>query len=206
MLFPAAKFFLVDAIASRYDAASRQHYVESHANFRVIEATLADRPGRASFRVSADLYNSSLVCVGSAAREERVLDAKLTTLDLLAGQFGIAGRGLLKIDAQHAEHLILTGGQNLVERQIDVVVLELSLYRVHKEAKTLTEMIECMAGLGFRYFDDAGNWRNASTGVLEEKDVVFVRNGLFLSESEAEQPISALGQGSPEAGQSQGVL
>jgi hypothetical protein len=89
---------------------------------------------------------------------------------------------------------------------VDVVVLELSLYRVHQEAKTLTEMIECMAGLGFRYFDDAGDWRNASTGVLEEKDVLFVRNGLFLSESEVERPVSTLGWTGPEAGQAKGVL
>jgi FkbM family methyltransferase len=192
LLFPTARFTLVDPLASCYDAASTKVYIGSHPNFQMVEAALSDRPGRASFRVSTDLYNSSLLHIGAAAKQDRVVDAELTTLDLLAQRLRIAGRGLLKVDAQYAEHLILAGGRSFVARQVDAVLLELSLNRVHKDAKTYSEMLAWMAELGFRYFDDAGEWRDPSTGVLEQKDILFVRNGMLSR--------------SPGDGQPEGVL
>jgi hypothetical protein len=62
---------------------------------------------------------------------------------------------------------------------VDAVALELTLKRVHPEMKTFLEIVNLMAELGFRYFDDVGEWRTPATGLLEQKDVLFVREGLF---------------------------
>jgi hypothetical protein len=41
-------------------------------------------------------------------------------------------------------------------------------------------MLNLLDGLGFGYFDDVGEWRSAIDGVLEHKDILFVRKGVLL--------------------------
>jgi hypothetical protein len=36
-------------------------------------------------------------------------------------------------------------------------------------------MMKLMDQLGFRYFDDVGDWRDPQNGVLRQKDGLFIR-------------------------------
>jgi FkbM family methyltransferase len=173
-LFPQARFLLIDALSSRYPRGSQDKYMRG-CNYTILEAAVSDHPGRMKLMVSNDLYNSSLLHVSRVATVDEVKEVAVTTLDEIARRERIQGRGLLKIDVQHAEHLILAGGNVFVAAQVDAVVLELTLDRPHPDARTFGEMLDLMAKLGFQYYDDAGEWRNPRTGRLEQKDVVFVR-------------------------------
>jgi FkbM family methyltransferase len=172
-IFPSARFILLDPLFSKYDQASRDYHIGNHANFETVEVAIAEAKGELEFKVSLDLYNSSLFSVGQYAPSELV-KVKVRTLDDIASEKRIQGRGLLKIDVQFAEHLVLAGATQLIE-QVDAVILELTLTRDHPKAKTFIEMMELMDQLGFRYFDDIGDWRDPQTGVLRQKDGLFVR-------------------------------
>ena len=73
---------------------------------------------------------------------------------------------------------VVEGALRTLKEQVDVVVLELTLVRVHGGTKTLLEMCNRMNALGFRIFDQVGNWRVPTSGELEQLDVVFVRKDL----------------------------
>jgi hypothetical protein len=120
------------------------------------------------FQVSPDLYGSSLLHPADFRSYEQV-EVRVVTIDSVAKEKKITGRGILKIDVQCAEHLVLEGAATLLP-QVDVIVLELSLVRYASEAKVLSEMLALMQQLGFRYYDDAGRWRSPVDGTLLQKD------------------------------------
>jgi hypothetical protein len=80
---------------------------------------------------------------------------------------------------QNAEHLVIEGGMRFIEENVDAIAIELTLERVHPDTKTFSEIISLMTTLGFHYFDDVGGRRAPATGLLEQKDVLFVRRGRF---------------------------
>ena len=148
--------------------------------FLIEHAAAGDAPGRASFAVSKDLYNSSLMDISTNAIEEQRIEVPVVTLDQLETKHGLRGRGILKVDVQFAEHLVLAGARKLVER-VDFLVLELTLAPPQSTAKNLVEMLSIADAMGFRPFDDVGGWRAPSTGFLEQKDLVFVRRDFDLT-------------------------
>jgi FkbM family methyltransferase len=174
-LFLGARFILIDPLASRYPELSKSKFNGHGANVEVVEAAVADCPGRVMLQVSADLYNSSLIHIDSATAITETIDVQAITLDALAQRLGLNGRGLVKISGQFAEHLIIEGGARLLTEQVDVLIVELTLERVHATSKTLLEMLNRLDDLGFRYADDVGTWRSPVNGRLQQKDALFVR-------------------------------
>ncbi len=178
-IFPAARFILVEPLLSQYRERTTDFFLKTHPEFETVEAALSDRPGTLPLHISSNLYGSSFVSEGLHCPASEIVEVPVATLDSLFQDKRISGRGLLKLDVQNAEHLVLAGGANGLE-QIDVVVMETTLARVPQGTKDFAGMLEFMDGRGFKYFDDCGEWRSAATGVLEQKDVVFVRKSLSL--------------------------
>lgn len=173
-IFPAARFLLIDPIMQLYQSNwLKPQFVVEHA-------AAGDTPGRATFRVSADLYNSSLVGISNVAKETKQVDVPVVTLDAAVAKHGIRGHGILKVDVQYAEHLVLAGATELA-RSVDFLILELTLAPTHPKAKSLVEMLGIAHDMGFRPFDDVGGWRAPDTGFLEQKDFVFVRRDFGLA-------------------------
>ncbi|HKP27468.1 MAG TPA: FkbM family methyltransferase [Dongiaceae bacterium] len=173
-LYPKARFVLVEPLFDRYKSRSGLPMIERRANFEPVQAALLDNEGEISIQVSGDIYNSSTMAVRLTGVED-VVTVPVTTLDRLAADRRLSGRGLVKIDVQFAEHLVLDGGRELLANQVDAVVIEMTLRREHPDALTFLEICEKMKGLGFDYDDDAGEWRSPIDGRLEQKDVIFVR-------------------------------
>jgi FkbM family methyltransferase len=174
-VYPDARYILVDPLFSRYPNKNLKD------GFEVEECAIAEKAGELTFQVSNDLYNSSLVSVGSVAVATEALTVKVKTVDQVAEERKVKGRVVLKLDVQFAEHLALEGAVRLLADHVDVLMLELTIDRQAPQAKTFREMIEIMAGYGFEYFDEVGEWRHPGTGRLEQKDVLFARAGLFPS-------------------------
>jgi FkbM family methyltransferase len=176
-LFPHARFILVDPLASRYREASKWSFGAPNAEF--VEAVVTNRAGRVQIQVSSDLYNSSLLHINVGDLVEAI-EVPAVTLDSLAHERKLCGRGLVKIDAQFAEHLIIEGGTQLLAERVDVLIVELTLERAHPEAKTFLEILNLLDGLGFRYADDVGSWRSPVNGFLQQKDALFLRKELSI--------------------------
>ena len=171
-VYANSRYILCDPMFSRYPN------VWTKPGFELIEAAISDKPGNATFSVSSDLYGSSLISVSKIVAVVDKINIPVRTIDDVAAEKKLTGRGLLKIDVQFAEHLVVEGALRTLKEQVDVVVLELTLVRVHGGTKTLLEMCNRMNALGFRIFDQVGNWRVPTSGELEQLDVVFVRKGL----------------------------
>jgi hypothetical protein len=67
--------------------------------------------------------------------------------------------------------------------QIDAIVIELSLIRYDENSLVYAEMIQLMDQLGFRYFDETGEWRSPQNGVLLQKELLFTRKDLLNEET-----------------------
>ncbi|MGE3915863.1 MAG: FkbM family methyltransferase [Hyphomicrobiaceae bacterium] len=171
-VYTDVRFVLCDPLFSRYPK------VWTKPNFELVEAAIGEKRGEATFSVSSDLYGSSLITVSEIVAVTDRITVPIRTVDEIAAEKKLAGRGLLKIDVQFAEHLVVEGALETLRSGVDVVILELTLPRVHPSAKTLLEMMVRMDELGFRPFDHVGGWRLPSTGELEQLDMVFVRKGL----------------------------
>lgn len=176
-LFPNARFILVEPLLSKHDESSKNIFINSHPNFETVEAAMSNERGTVHFQVSSDLYGSSLLQPNDRNDYETV-EVQVLTLDTLAKEREIKGKGFLKIDVQCAEHLVLEGGKAFLS-QVDAVQLELSLVRLDERAKTFIEMVQLMEQQGFRYFDDVNHWRSAIDGRLIQKDALFLRKGFL---------------------------
>jgi len=176
-VFPSARFVLVDPLFSKYKKIS-SWYFKKNPGFECVEAAVSDYSGAAQFDVSDDLYGSSLLDPNDCRNYESI-NVPVVTLDDLAHQKKITGRGLLKIDVQFAEHLVLAGASELL-CQVDAVLVELSLVKFAVQAKVFGEMYSLMQSLGFRYYEDTGGWRCPVDGTTVQKDVLFVREEKFV--------------------------
>jgi FkbM family methyltransferase len=175
-IFPGARFLLFEPLFPVY--SKKYSYLEEiAAPGEVLPVALGAFSGEIMFSVSPDLYGSSLLSppCGYGCRSLKV---PIATLDSVGEERKVVGRGILKLDVQGAEHLVLAGAKRMLE-QIDVLVVELSLSQLSEGAKGFEEMYRLIVSLGFEYFDDVGEWRCPVSGRLLQKDVLFIRQNLF---------------------------
>jgi FkbM family methyltransferase len=175
-IFPQGRFILVDPLHKRY-AKDNSYLFKKHPDFECMAVALSDHPGTACFQVSNDLYGSSLLHP-SDHRSYETVEVPVTTLEALAKDKCIQGRGILKLDVQCAEHLVLAGAGSFLAR-VDAIQVETSLVNYAPGVKLLPEMFGLLEGFGFRYYDEAGGWRCPAEGTLLQKDVLFLRKELF---------------------------
>jgi FkbM family methyltransferase len=173
-IFPSSKYFLVEPLLKKYLETEGTIY-RLHPEFVKIEAAAGNAPGRLEMNVSPDLYGSSFF--DSSVSSGPLVQVSVRTLDEIAVSESIQGRGLLKIDAQFSEHLVLEGGIEFL-KQVDVVFLEVSLRRIVPECKIFVEIVNQLHGLGFEYREYAGTWRDPSTGELLQQDAIFARHSV----------------------------
>lgn len=167
-LFPAARYILIEPLPDRYD----QWFHENHTEFEWVAAAASNEDGNATFQISNDLYGSSLL-TPQDNRSYHSVEVPVVTLDTVMTDKAVTGRGVVKIDVQFAEHLVIEGAQKLLAN-VDFLIVELTLLRQVPEARTFLEMVNQLEEIGFKYFDDIGGWRCPMTGILEQKDVVFI--------------------------------
>jgi FkbM family methyltransferase len=168
LIFPKARFVLIEPLPERYS----QWCHKLHPEFEWVTAAASNKDGKATFQISNDLYGSSLF-TPEDNRIYQSVEVPVVSLDTVLAQKRLKGRGMVKIDVQFAEHLVIEGAEKLLG-QVDFLIIELTLRRCVPEARTLLEMVNQLEAAGFLYYDDIGGWRCPVTGVLEQKDVVFV--------------------------------
>ncbi len=180
-VFPNSRFYLIEPLLEKYRQLDNSIYT-LHPEYVAIASAAGDKNSETELNVSPDLYSSSFLdgAEHSPDRQwERVL-VPVRTLDEISSQQSISGKGLLKIDVQFGEHLVLDGATRFLQ-QVDVICLELSMGRYAPTAKTFFEMMAKLRDLGFEYFDNAGCWRHSPTGRLIQQDAVFAREALLTA-------------------------
>ncbi|MBJ7900792.1 MAG: FkbM family methyltransferase [Cyanobacteria bacterium RI_101] len=186
-LFPEAQFILIDPLINRYEQSARNFYIRNIPNVKLLEIAVSNESGQLSFQVSPDLYGSSLLKPADF-REYETVTVPVKTLDQVWSEERLQGRGVLKLDVQCAEHIVLEGAGELLNH-IDLVAAELSFIRYDEQALVFLEMLNLLDRLGFRYYDETGGWRSPIDGTLLQKEVVFIRKDLLVPETS--RPIAA---------------
>jgi FkbM family methyltransferase len=173
--FPDARYWLVDPLIEEYKRIDSSTF-SANPTFNVVASAISDHQGSLKLNVSDDLYGSTLMDASMVPdnRGFQTITVPVTTLDELARAHSIAGHGILKIDVQFAEHLVLSGARELLPRA-DFIFIELSLKKFSPEFKTFDEILRDLTECGFRYYDHAGGWRDPVTGELLQQDAVFIR-------------------------------
>ncbi|MEY2984179.1 MAG: hypothetical protein RLZZ568_796 [Cyanobacteriota bacterium] len=180
-IFPDTHFILIDPLINRYEQAARNYYLKNIPKAKFLEIAVSNESGQLSFQVSPDLYGSSLLTPADF-RDYETVTVAVKTLDQVAAEEQIQGRGILKLDVQCAEHIVLAGAHTLLD-QVDLVVAELSYVRYDEQALVFLEMLNLLDQLGFRYYDETGEWRSPIDGTLLQKEVVFIRQQLLVPET-----------------------
>ena len=172
-VFPNARFVLCDPIFSRYKN------VWIKPGMIKLEVAVGDKPGVARFLMADDLYGSSLLL---AERVSDTIDVPVTTLDIIARENNLVGRGMIKVDVQFAEHLVIEGGLETIANNIDVMIIEVTLETttVHQVRPILSmlEFANRLRELGFTIIDVVGAWRDPKTGDCIQLDLAFARLGI----------------------------
>jgi FkbM family methyltransferase len=174
-LFPDASYVLVDPLFDQYPKASLEFFCSLLKNSARVKAAVSDHVGSMELEVSENLYGSSLLTAG--AGRAAVVTVPVTTLAAIAEEHNLRGGGLVKIDVQLAEHLVIAGGIDFLTNEVDCIVIELTIPRLHPEMKTMLEILNMLDELGFEWADQAGNWRSLQDGRLEQIDVILTRKG-----------------------------
>jgi len=171
-----------------YEPGGREFEVCSRAarknpDWRVERCAVGDRPGTMTLHRSENSLFSSLVPVLSRGLDAspdavQVASEEVTvrTLDeITAGMTGLVG---VKIDVQGFESQVLGGGPVTLKSAV-YLETELSLQPVYEGEPLYREMLDRIAGLGFRLAMVEPVWPDHATGECLQF------NGMFLRASQA---------------------
>ena len=174
LIFPAARFVLVEPLVSRHDQPSIARFTSRIQDWKMWECALGESDGEGSMMTDSNLYGGALRERSrvSHEHEERVV---VRSLDSLSGELALAGRGILKLDIQGGELDALKGGRQLITDRIDALVLEVTIDPPDARTPSYDEVHALLREMGFTLYDDVGMWRDPKTGALLEKDVLYVK-------------------------------
>jgi FkbM family methyltransferase len=174
-VFSKARFVLVEPLVDRYGRDVLERSLAQLGHATLVEKGVGAADGAAVLHVNPALYQASLVSesLGGLADVEDVA-IEITSLDSLARDVGLTGRGLLKLDIQGAELTALAGAGVMIA-SVDVAVLEITIDPGTSAIPDLDAVVARMAQLGFVVFDDAGDYRDPTSGSLLQKDLLFMR-------------------------------
>lgn len=173
--FPAARYYLVDPLIDKYVEAEGGIY-RNRPQFEKIPVAVGKRCGSAKMYVSRDLYGSSLLDATRFpdSRSFNEIEVIVSTLDDIAVQHNVHGRGILKVDVQFAEYDVLEGAVRFL-KQVDFVFVETNIKLFVPGTRPFSEIVNFLKTNGFECFDFGGEWREPVTGQLLQKDVIFRR-------------------------------
>jgi len=96
----------------------------------------------------------------------------MTTLDKVVDMSGDWRKGLVKIDTQGSELLILKGATEFLKKNPRFIILECSYIEYNKGAPLIYESFDFMRSIGYRPMDIVG-MTHADDGKLIQSDILF---------------------------------
>jgi FkbM family methyltransferase len=172
--FQNPKYVLIDPLHSSYDRVAADEYLSKLADHHVFECAVSSEPGEMSFYVDRHLFGASLLPEGASPSGSVERRVPVRTLDEIGQTVGLRGSGLAKLDVQGAELMALDGASGLLADSLDVLILEVTLDPTGA-LPSFVDVCTYLLERGFVIFDESGEWRDPGTGMLLQKDVVFVK-------------------------------
>jgi FkbM family methyltransferase len=178
-LFPGARVHSFEPVPGCAEELRKN--VSSLTNVAVYPMALGDSEGELQFNVNSHSHSSSALPLAEAhrtafpeAKEERVIEVEVSTLDRVFEGVGLDRPVLLKLDVQGYEERVLRGGE-MTLGSIDYVVMELSFEPMYEGETAFMEMARMMEERGFRFERPVGWLSSPKTGEVLQMDALFVR-------------------------------
>ena len=177
-IFPKANHILVEPLKEY--TSSLESVIEKLDKAEYILAAASDRSGEVVINVHPDLVGSSLFLEDEDSDVngyERTVPA--VTLDEIAVQKKIEAPCLIKVDAQGSELKVLNGAAVLL-KETELVILEVSFYKVFKGGPQIIDCIEFMKKNNFIPYDMFDPLYRPLDGALFQVDIAFVPENSIL--------------------------
>ena len=171
------RLVLVEAIPELAEKL-RERYA-GKPGISVVSAALSDSNGEAQFEINRSDASSSLLPIDPRnskwfsrdLRIARTVSVPTMTLPALMEEQGLRTVDLLKLDLQGAEHLVLTGGEAVLDR-VRVIYTEIFFEQLYAGAWRFLEMNEFLSSRGFKLCG-LSNIVHASDGDLVQANATF---------------------------------
>jgi FkbM family methyltransferase len=153
--------YAFDPVPLNYHILSANAQLNHAANLRTYQSAVGDKPGISTFVVSQDSAYSSFVDTGRQPINETI-SVQTVSLDSFCDENGIARIDFLKVDVEGAEPLVIAGAKRVLSdpaRRPRAMVLELYNPMLTLFKSSIAEMVEQMAGYGYRAQVDDGTLR-----------------------------------------------
>jgi FkbM family methyltransferase len=174
-IWPAAKLTCFEVLPHRVEELRR--WCNLDGNSTVIESLLGSETKQAvPFH---EMETASSVFEEHAVQVLPVRFYPMQTIDEIVRSKGLEAPNFLKLDVQGYELEVLKGAENTLP-QISVVLAELNLIDIHKNAPLLDEVILYMRSKGFVAYDICGLTRRPLDRALWQADFIFVRRDSSL--------------------------
>jgi FkbM family methyltransferase len=147
----------------------------------VVSAALSDTNGAAQFEINRSEASSSLLAIDPRnskwfsrdLKVERTIQVPTMTLSALMEERGLETVDLLKLDLQGAERLVLTAGEQVLDR-VHVIYTEVFFEQLYAGAWLFWDMNEFLSGHGFKLCG-LSNIVHAPDGDLVQANATFRR-------------------------------
>ncbi|MDX6767100.1 MAG: FkbM family methyltransferase [Candidatus Methylacidiphilales bacterium] len=136
------------------EAAMFRRNFDGDTRVRLLPLALAATQGRVTLHVTDRPDSSSLLALGSAAREayglkpQQAIEVEQQRLDAVISAEDLVGTSLLKIDVQGAEAMVIDGAAGLLP-SIDFVYVELSFVPLYANQPLAGDIIAQLTKAGF---------------------------------------------------------
>ena len=183
-LLPETAIWAFEPLASEADIFARNFDGDDRCT--LYRFALSDTAGTAEFHIADRPDSSSLLSIGEGQRsaygvgEARTVSVEVKRLDEIVMPDKLAGRVMLKIDVQGAEHMVLRGATGILP-QVDFVYLEASFVELYDGQKLAGDMVVQMDELGFA-LRAVGSKSDTRQFGATQADLLFIRKGLPFQE------------------------
>lgn len=186
-LLPNAKLIVFEPLQAAFNELKQK--LPQVNTITMINAALGDEPGSIDFVANDFTASSSFLKMTEKhttafpfTAKTQVVQVRVEKLDTLAGELGIRGPLLVKIDVQGYENQVLTGGEETI-RMADVIIVETSFEMLYENQPQFDEIYRRLLGWGFEYKGSLDQVHDPRDGRLLQADSIFVRSPSNGSES-----------------------
>lgn len=182
IIFPSTTFFLIEPLAEMepylkqfcIDFPGSKYFLQGAGpEEQVLSLTVSNYLPEANFVITADEYDNPDI---------KQREVKVITIDSLIEKSEIEIPELVKLDIQGFELEALKGA-NMLFGVTEVFILEVSLFKFHKQTPTFKDVIKFMDEKGYEVYDFPGYLRRPFDGALGQVDICFARKNGLLRES-----------------------
>jgi len=176
--FPDAWFFWAEPLGEFEPALKK---LKSEFKGEYVIGAIGKEKGEMDIHIQEDKVGSSLLednTEYTVVKTKRTVPV-LTLEDIAKERFSAFSRILMKVDVQGFELEVLDGAGEFLNR-VDVIILEVSLFKFLKGIPEFYEVVDYMKKRGFVVYDIIEGINRPLDDALGQKDLVFVKeNGLF---------------------------